>query len=84
LHTHALDGVFTEQAGGALRFHPLPPPSAAALRVLLSAVRLQILRYAIERDLLGGASAPEIALDAPALAALIAASTQHVRALGPR
>jgi hypothetical protein len=26
LHTHALDGVFTKHAGGALRFHPLPPP----------------------------------------------------------
>jgi hypothetical protein len=40
--------------------------------------------YAIERDLLGGDSVPELALDAPALAALVAASTQHARALGPR
>jgi hypothetical protein len=47
-------------------------------------VRLSVLEYAIAHGLLHDDVAPELALDAPALAALIGASANNVRALGPR
>ena len=83
-HTHVLDGVFTENVDSTLSFHALPPPTPAELRVLLSVVRYQVLRYAVAHDLLADDAIPELALDAPALATLVGASTHNVRALGPR
>lgn len=84
LHVVALDGVFTDNADGSLRFHPLPPPTPRELMVLLSTVRLAVMEYAIGRRLLLEDLDPDLALDAPALAALLGASANNVRALGPR
>ena len=83
-HTVVLDGVFTEDASGALSFRPLPPPTPTELRVLLSVVRHEVLRFAVSEDLLSADTIPDLALDAPALAALVGASSANLRALGPR
>ncbi len=52
LPPHALDGVFTERPDGTLVFHALQPPSTKELRVLVSVVRSEVLRYAVQHGLL--------------------------------
>jgi hypothetical protein len=46
LHFHSLvlDGVFTEAPGGALAFHPAPPPSDAEVAAVLGTIRQRVQR----------------------------------------
>ncbi len=50
-HTLALDGVFSEEATGGLRFHPAPPPSDEEVVRLLATIRARVLRLLRRRGL---------------------------------
>jgi putative transposase len=41
-HTLVLDGVFTEDAEGALTFHPAPGPSDAEVAAALATIRHRV------------------------------------------
>ena len=82
-HTLVLDGVYrTSEAGGDLRFDPLPPPSGDELEGILTRVVRGIGRL-IERNGLGD-EPDRLFEDAPLLAQLLAAAVQGKAATGPR
>jgi hypothetical protein len=52
-HTLVLDGVFTEEPGGALTFHPAPAPTDAEVAAALATIRQRVHRLLVR-----GASSP--------------------------
>ena len=50
-HTLVLDGVFTEDPGGALAFHPAPAPSDAEVAAVLATVRQRVQRLLVRHGL---------------------------------
>ena len=50
-HTLVLDGVFTEDPGGALAFHPAPAPTDAEVAVALATIRHRVQRLLVRRGL---------------------------------
>jgi len=50
-HTLVLDGVFTEEPGGALAFHPAPAPSDAEVAAALATIRHRVQRLLVRRGL---------------------------------
>ena len=84
-HTLFLDGVFCRE-GDEWRFVPAPPPTARELARLVAAIARRIERLLVRRGLTlaeSGADAPDpLAEDAPALAALCAASVAGRSVLG--
>ena len=90
VHVHALviDGVFTEDSDGYVRFHPLPPPGDGEVAAVLAIVTRRILSLLQRRGLLDasdGFIAPDtLAEEAPVLAGISAASVVGSIGLGPR
>jgi hypothetical protein len=89
VHGHALvlDGVFTEEPSGTLRFHPAPPPTDDEMDRVLATIerrvqRLLARRGAPDEDGSGGGDA--WSEREPVLAGLAAASVEGRVALGPR
>ncbi len=85
-HTLCLDGVFTRD-GNAWRFVPAPPPTARELARLVAAIARRIERLLARHGLALAASDDDgaidpLAEDAPALAALCAASVAGRSLLG--
>ncbi|HEY5720282.1 MAG TPA: transposase [Gammaproteobacteria bacterium] len=82
-HTLVLDGVYrVREADGALRFHPLPPPSCEELEAVLTRVVRGIGRLIQRRGL---ADEPDrLFTDDPLLAQLLAAAVRGRVATGPR
>ena len=87
-HTGVLDGVFTHQPDGQLRFHPARAPTDRQVAELLAEIHQRIIRL-LERR---GIRAPEkldgeldpLEDSSPALAGICAASVRGQVALGPR
>jgi len=88
-HTAIVDGVFTEQPTGQLRFHPAAAPTDRQVAELLASIHRRIIRL-LERR---GVQAPDQRLhdeldpledSLPALAGIFAASVRGQVALGPR
>jgi hypothetical protein len=52
LHVLVLDGVFTEQSGGALAFNPAPPLTTQEVNELLTTASKRILRHLGKHGLL--------------------------------
>src|SRR4030095_2140150 len=50
-HTLVLDGVFTEEPGGALAFHPAPAPTDAEVAAALATIRYRVQRLLVRRGL---------------------------------
>ena len=50
-HTLVLDGVFTEDPGGALAFHPAPAPTDAEVAAALVTIRYRVQRLLVRRGL---------------------------------
>ena len=50
-HTLVLDDVFTEDAEGALAFHPAPEPSDAAVAAALATIRHRVQRLLVRHGL---------------------------------
>ena len=89
VHIHALvlDGVFAPDGAG-VRFHPMPPLTAADVADVLATIAPRVRRL-LERRGFGdsdeGGGAPDAwAEDAPVLAGIAAASVRGVVALGNR
>ena len=85
-HTLVLDGVFTRDAEGAVRFHTLPPPTDDEVTHVLTTIARRIRRLLARRGL-DPASETEGGLDAgaelsPALALVTAGAVQGRQALG--
>ena len=57
-HTLVLDGVFAEEPGGALAFHPAPAPSDAEVAAALATIRQRVQRLLVRRGLEPGDDAP--------------------------
>ena len=76
-HTLALDGVFTEEPGGALAFHPAPGPSDAEVATALATIRQRVQRLLVCRGLepAGEATGPadRLAEESPVLAEIVGA-----------
>ena len=87
-HTLVLDGVFTEDSGGALAFHPAPAPSDAEVAAALATIRHRVQRLLVRRGLEPAADATgpvdRLADESPVLAGIVGASVQGRVALGPR
>ena len=87
-HTLALDGVFSEDATGALAFHAARPPSDAEVAEVLATVRHRVRRLLVRRGLAPGddatGPADPLAEESPVLAGIASASVQGRVALGPR
>jgi hypothetical protein len=50
-HTLVLDGVFTEDPGGALTFHAAPAPSDAEVAAALATIRQRVQRLLVRHGL---------------------------------
>ena len=87
-HTLVLDGVFTEEPGGALAFHPAPAPSDAKVAAALATIRHRVQRLLVRRGLepADDATGPadRLADESPVLAGIVGASVQGRMALGSR
>ncbi|HEY1338833.1 MAG TPA: transposase [Bryobacteraceae bacterium] len=87
-HTLVLDGVFTEDAEGALAFHPAPGPSDAEVAATLATIRHRVQRLLVRRGLepADAATGPadRLAEESPVLAGMVGASVQGRVALGRR
>jgi hypothetical protein len=87
-HTLVLDGVLTEEPGGALAFHPAPAPSDAVVAAALATIRHWVQRLLVRRGLEPGddatGPADPLADESPVLAGIVGASVQGRVALGPR
>jgi hypothetical protein len=86
-HTLALDGVFSEDATRALRFHPAPPPGDDEVARLLATIRRRVLRLLQRRGLASqeDVTTPDpVAEESLALAGISAASVLGQIALGRR
>jgi hypothetical protein len=87
-HTLAMDGVFTEEAGGLLTFHPAAPPTDTEVAELVVAVRERVLTLLGARGLLpeeGTEPPPDpLAEASPLLARICSAGVQHLVAMGER
>jgi len=86
-HTLALDGVFSEDPTGALRFHPAPPPGDDEVARLLATIRARVLRLLQRRGLASqeDVTPPDpVAEESLALAGISAASVLGQIALGRR
>ena len=87
-HTLVLDGVFTEEPGGALAFHPAPAPSDAKVAAALATIRHRVQRLLVRRGLepADDATGPadRLADESPVLAGIVGASVQGRVALGSR
>ncbi len=86
-HTLALDGVFSEDATGALRFHPAPSPRDDEVARLLATIRRRVLRLLRRRGLASDedvAPPDPLAEESLALAGISSASVQGRIALGRR
>jgi putative transposase len=85
-HTFVLDGVFTEESGGALVFHPAPAPSDAEVATALATIRHRVQRLLVRRGLerAGEATGPadRLADESPVLAEIVGAAVQGRVALG--
>jgi hypothetical protein len=89
LHFHSLvlDGLYAPGPGGALRFHPLPPPATSEVERVARETARRLRRLLERRGVGPGASEPcasGIEEDEPLLAALYAASVAGRAATGPR
>jgi Putative transposase len=86
--TLVLDGVFAEDPGGTLVFHPAPGPSdvevAAALATICHHVKALLVRHGLEPGDDATGSADWLADESPVLAGIVGASVQGRVALGPR
>ena len=87
VHLHALvmDGVFANDAAGALVFHPVPRLTDLDVAEVLATLEPRIRRLLDRRGLGGGEETGEpdaCAAEAPVLAGLAAASVQGIAALG--
>ena len=86
-HTLALDGVFSEEATGSLRFHPAPAPNDDEVAALLATIRRRVLRLLRRRGLASDedvAPPDPLAEESLALAGISSASVLGRIALGPR
>jgi hypothetical protein len=87
-HTLVLDGVFSEDPGGALAFHPVPAPSDADVAAALATIRHRVQRLLVRRGLEPGddatGPADRLADESPVLAGIVGASVQGRVALGSR
>ena len=84
-HSLLLDGVYASEQGGALRFHPLPPPDDAEVARVVSQVAKRIARLLERRGLASDPSeADPLTEDQPLLAQLYGASVAGRIATGPR
>src|SRR5262245_5622348 len=87
-HTLVLDGVFAEDPGGTLAFHPAPGPSdaevAAALATICHQVKALLVRHGLEPGDDATGSPDRLADESPVLAGIVGASVQGRVALGPR
>jgi hypothetical protein len=87
-HTLVLDGVFTEDAEGALTFHPAPAPSdgavAAALATICHRVQRLLVRHGLEPADDATGPADRLTEASPVLAGIVGASVQGRVALGQR
>ena len=85
-HTLVLDGVFTEEPGGALAFHPAPGPSDAEVAAALATIRHRVQRLLVRHGLepADDATGPadRLADESPVLAGIVGASVQGRVALG--
>ncbi|MDO8476742.1 MAG: hypothetical protein Q7W02_11260, partial [Candidatus Rokubacteria bacterium] len=83
-----LDGVFSEDPGGALAFHAAPAPTDAEVAAALATIRQRVQRLLVRRGLEPGddATGPSdrLAEESPGLAGIVVASVQGRVALGPR
>jgi hypothetical protein len=75
-----LHGVFTEDPGGALAFHPAPAPSDAEVAAALATIRHRVQRLLLRRGLEPGddatGPADRLADESPVLAGIVGASVQ--------
>jgi hypothetical protein len=87
-HTQALDGVFVEQHGGMLSFHPLRAPTNdevhAVLEDLMCRLQPVLARYGLRDTSDDGGHEDPLAQDLPLLASVYAGSIQGQAALGER
>src|SRR6266852_5130479 len=87
-HTLVLDGVFTEDPGGALAFHPAAAPSDAEVVAALATIRHRVHRLLVRHGLEPADDATglvdRLADESPVLAGIVGASVQGRVALGPR
>ncbi len=85
-HTLVLDGVFTEEPGGALAFHPAPTGAevAAALATICHRVQRLLVRRGLEPADDATGPADRLADVSPVLAGIAGASVQGRMALGSR
>src|SRR6266446_3261005 len=87
-HTLVLDGVFTEEPGGALAFHPAPAPSDAEVAATVATIRHRVQQLLVRRGLEAAdeatGPADRLADESPVLAGIVGASVQGRVALGQR
>jgi hypothetical protein len=83
-HTQSLDGVFTEQADGSVRFHPLPPPTDAEVHAVLEDLVCRLRAVLQRHGLLEEDAFDELGDEAPFLAGCYAGSVVQRNAIGPR
>jgi hypothetical protein len=87
-HTLVLDGVFTADATGAVRFDPAPPPTDREVARLLATIQRRVVRLLARHGLtLRGdreATIDPLAEASPVLAAVCAASVQGQSVFGAR
>jgi hypothetical protein len=83
-----LDGVFSDEPGGALAFHPAPGPSEAEVAAALATIRHRVQRLLVRHGLepADDATGPadRLADESPVLAGIVGASVQGRVALGSR
>src|SRR6266851_5555151 len=76
-HTLVLDGVFAEEPGGALAFHPAPAPSDAEVAAALATIRQRLLvRRGLEPGDAATGPADPLADESPIMAGIVGASVQ--------
>jgi hypothetical protein len=77
-HTLVLDGVFIEEPGDALAFHPTPAPSDAEVAAALATIRHQVQRLLVRRGLEPGddatGPADRLVEESPVLAGIVGVS----------
>jgi hypothetical protein len=87
-HTRVLDGVFIDDSGGALAFHPAPAPSDAEVAAVLATIRHRVQQLLVRRGLEPADDATDpadrLADESPVLAGIVGASIQGRVALGSR
>jgi len=87
-HTLVLDGVFTEEPGGVLAFHPAPAPTDAELAAALATIHQRVQRLLVRRGLEPGddaqGPADRLAEESLVLAGIVGALVQGRVALGSR